>query len=237
MKETKKIAVILAGGAGLRAGGGTPKQLRRLNNRPVFTHSIDTFLQTDPSTTIVLVVNEEYEDMFKKELKTMNDKTPFNHITVKGGNSRSQSVQNALDTIDYDQNTLIAIHDAARPLVSTELIERGWNTAYEKGSAIPVIDLTDSIRHIDANTSTAVNRAEYKAVQTPQIFRLNLLKHAYDEIRTAGNTRTTTDDASVVELTGSQIHLYDGDPINIKITGPADIEIASILLNHRNKHI
>lgn len=231
----KKTAIILAGGSGLRAGGDKPKQLQMLNDKPVFSHSVEAFLKADPSTTIILVVNADHEAEFQNGLRLMQQQQPFSYKTVRGGDSRAASVKNALDSIAYDDNTLTAIHDAARPLVTEEMINRGWEMASAEGSAIPVIPLTDSIRQLTQQGSISVDRAGYKAVQTPQVFRLNLLKQAYDSVWAQGKSHSATDDASVVEMAGGRIHLYDGDPVNIKITGPADIDIARMLINLHNE--
>lgn len=218
-----KTAIIVAGGSGLRAGGEVPKQLQFLNGEPVFAHSIRAFLRHDRDTRIILVVNKVYTDMFRAYIDTMQKSYAFDCMIVEGGVSRAHSVLNALKALKHiEQRTdmLVAIHDAARPLVSEEIIARGWMCAHEKGAAVPVIPLTDSIRHLDTDTSShSVPRAEYVAVQTPQIFRAHLLLQAYSLLETGEiDAAKVTDDASVAELAGHKVSLYPGELKNIKIT-------------------
>lgn len=231
----KKIAIIVAGGAGLRAGGGKPKQLRPLDGKPVFIHSIEKFHKQDPSTRIILVINSQYRHDFESALALLHADRAIDCRIVEGGESRAASVKNALDTVEYEDNSLVAIHDAARPLVSIETIKRGWETASAHNSAIPAIPLTDSIRHIENDGSKSVNRAEYLAVQTPQVFNLNMLKQAYDKVWREGKASAMTDDASVFEWANGKIHTYEGELTNIKITGPLDLYIAEAIIQSSNE--
>ena len=140
-------------------------------------------------------------------------------MKVPGGESRIESVKNALRTIDEEGT--VFIHDAARPFVSPELIGRGASAIASGCGAVPVVPLADSIRHLTADGSESVPRSEYVAVQTPQVFRSEDIKAAYFNLE---NEEGLTDDASVAELYGIQINLFDGEPSNIKITTPADID-------------
>ena len=147
---------------------------------------------------------------------------------VCGGRNRLESVKNGITRIDPGKGaeSLIAVHDAARPLVSKDLIKRGWEAARKTGAAIPVVAMTDSIRHLTHHGSEALDRSRYVRVQTPQVFYGDLLKEAYDRILLP----EMTDDASVVESGGKDIALYDGDEENMKITNPLDFKIAELLL-------
>src|SRR5690606_12374348 len=129
---------------------------------------------------------------------------------VTGGGSRFESVKNGLNTIN-SENGLVAVHDGVRPLVSHQLIYRAYYEAHRSGSAIPAIPLKDSIRIVEGENSKAVDRKEYKLIQTPQTFKMTVLKKAY-KLATNDNF---TDDASVVEAAGETLHLIEGENHNI----------------------
>lgn len=226
----KKIAVILAGGTGTRAGGDIPKQLQLLEDKPIFAHSIEKFLDVDSHTLIVLVINTAWQEMFVSAVNDMLRKRDFRCLYAAGGSTRAHSVINALHLLsDISDDSLIAIHDAARPLVACDMIERGWQKAYECGTAIPVIPVTDTIRQMnDDGTSTTLRRSALRAVQTPQVFSYPLLREAYAAL---ADPQSVTDDASVVELFGRTVSLYPGSVENIKITSPADFSIAAQLMH------
>lgn len=233
----KVTAIILAAGSGTRAGGKIPKQLQMLAGRPVFIHSIERFLQHDPCTQIILVINSAYSDLFQFYVAELSRIRPFDYIIVPGGKSRAESVGNALRAMSQpsDPDELIAVHDAARPLLSIEMIARGFQAAQAYGAAVPAIPLTDSIRHLEAeDSSISVPRSEYVAVQTPQVFAAPLLFKAYNALCTDKiDPGSVTDDASVAERAGYKVTLYAGESENIKITGPYDLQIAEVLFNHR----
>lgn len=232
--QTVRTAIILAGGSGLRAGGPMPKQLHLLGGVPVFIHSIKRFLEADPDTHIILVIHPDYEPLFLQ----YTEEYGIDATVVFGGDSRIASVANALKHLpDSDGHPhLVAVHDAARPLVTSDMIQRGWNLAREAFAAVPVVDLSDSIRKLTDGGSQTVDRSLYKAVQTPQIFLADFLTRAYDFAMSLDESRraTLTDDASVVEAAGlvSDMPLYKGNSTNFKITGPADFAVAEALLNY-----
>lgn len=135
-------------------------------------------------------------------------------------------MRNGLMSVPDGNDALVAVHDAARPLVSVEMISRGWLAAEESGAAVPAVSMTDSIRRIEAGVSVSVPRKDYVKVQTPQVFDASLLKHAYEGTL----SDLMTDDASVVEAAGHKISLYEGSPYNMKVTEPLDIKIAETLI-------
>lgn len=229
----KKTAIIVAGGSGLRAGGNLPKQLQDLAGLPVFAHSIKAFLRHDPATHIILAVNAAFTDMFRTHVSSMQQTCQFECTIVEGGTTRADSVLNALKALPDEADMLVAVHDAARPLVSEATIARGWEQAQTHGAVVPVVPLTDSIRHIDAQgNSRAAYRAEYVAVQTPQVFRRDVIMHAYTLLQQGTiSADKVTDDASVAELAGYKIILYEGQSDNFKITGPHDLAIANLVMN------
>lgn len=222
-----KTAIILAGGSGSRAGGDRPKQLQLLGGKPVFVHSIEKFLDQDPDTHIVLVVNTVYSDVFRDITEEMSHRRRFCCSIVSGGPSRAESVMNALETLDPSPGSLVAVHDAARPLLSVEMVARGWKAAIDHGAAVPAVPMTDSIRALnDDGSSHSVPRTRYVAVQTPQVFDGQLLADAYKKL---GDPASVTDDASVAEMAGHRVALYEGEHTNMKITGPHDLAIASVI--------
>jgi 2-C-methyl-D-erythritol 4-phosphate cytidylyltransferase len=139
-----------------------------------------------------------------------------------------ESVRNGLMSVPDGEEALVAVHDAARPLVSPSLIARGWEAAGKYKAAVPVTPMTDSIRRIEGTVSVAVPRKDYVKVQTPQVFDATLLKAAYDKTLTPD----MTDDASVAEAAGSSIYLFEGSPYNMKVTDPLDLAIAATLLDN-----
>lgn len=225
----KKIAVILAGGTGSRAGGDIPKQFQPLAGMPVAWHSVLAFHRENPDTEIIVVVHPEYVNKWDEIISSMPHEQQIAHTVIAGGKSRYQSVKNALTAINDFENALVAIHDGARPLVAEETIRRGWDTAACGYGAVPVVPVTDSLRIVGADSSKSTDRSLYRAVQTPQIFSLNAIKKAYSGIEKP----IYTDDASVAEDHGISIRLYDGQTDNIKITNPSDFVIAETLLKLR----
>lgn len=218
------FAIIVAGGSGLRAGGGLPKQFHDLCGEPVFLHSIRRFKEANPITQIIIVTHRDYRDMVEREM----EKAALEAVIVDGGNNRWESVSHGLDAIEAASG-FVAVHDAARPLVSAGTIETGWREAMLHDAAVPCVPVTDSLRIKTADGTESVDRSLYMAVQTPQVFNLELLRMAYSE----PYKETFTDDASVVEAFGHDVAVFAGTPENIKITTPADFEIARVIMNGR----
>ncbi len=222
----KKYAVIVAGGEGNRAGGSVPKQFRLIGGVPMLWWSVRAFHKEDPSTEIIIVMHPgyfDYWDILHSELPEA-DRLISTKI-VCGGRSRTESVANGLNSVVLSEDTYVAVHDAARPLVSVEMISRGWAAAERDEAAIPVIPETDSLRRLTEDGSVAVARRDFVRVQTPQVFECRLLKEAYSQ----PFADEMTDDASVVEAFGAKIALYEGDSHNIKVTNPEDFRIVEVL--------
>jgi len=219
--ENKSI-IISAGGVGKRMGAVIPKQFLLLNNRPVLMRTIDRFVEYDPTIQIIVVLSANQLDYWK----ALCVKYKFNtdHILIKGGKERFHSVQNGLKAVT---GTIVGVHDAVRPLIAVKVIENCFNKANQTGAALPAIAMRDSVRMILDNGSKAVDRKDYKLVQTPQCFRTEILKNAYK----AEFLDLYTDDASVVESTGQLISIIEGNSENIKITEPIDLKLAELLLN------
>ncbi len=224
----KRYAIIVAGGIGARFGSTLPKQFVPLRNEPILMHTIRAFFNCDNNVQIVVALPSEYISMWKDLCVSHRFDVP--HNVVEGGETRFESVKKALFSIP-ESHGVVAVHDGARPLVSTKLIENSYLTAERCGAAIPVIPVTDSIRQLDRNGSHALSRESLVAVQTPQTFRLEILKEAY----TAAYSPMFTDDASVAEFRGTEITLLNGEVENIKITHPVDIKTAEWILAERNE--
>ncbi len=217
----EKTVIISAGGIGKRMGAAIPKQFLNINSRPVLFHTIEKFYQFDANIQIIVVLPANQIDYWKALCKKNDFKVE--HAIVKGGKERFFSVKNGLAVA---KGEVIGVHDAVRPLVSTRVINDCFAMALDKGAAIPVFDISESIRKVESSASVAVDRNNYKLVQTPQCFQSKILKAAYG----LDYSDQFTDDASVVEKNGNQIHLIKGNEENIKITRPIDLRVAETLM-------
>jgi len=217
-----KYAIIVAAGRGLRMGAPIPKQFLRLLNKPVLLYSVQTFLETFPDIEIILVLPDEIPEDLTAMIQELSRKHKVNRVT--GGETRFHSVRNGLDTIK--KPGIVFVHDGARPLVSQKLLLRCYEQALQKGSAIPAIPVTDSIRQINGNDSLPVSRDYLRIIQTPQTFRTELICPAFQcEYRPE-----FTDEATVAEAAGIKIWLVEGEKRNLKITTPDDMKVAEAML-------
>ncbi|MCB0380164.1 MAG: 2-C-methyl-D-erythritol 4-phosphate cytidylyltransferase [Flavobacteriales bacterium] len=221
-----KYAIIVAGGKGERMGEQLPKQFLELAGKPILMHTIEKFKNTFQDIEIILALPENQID-FWEELCYKYGFTKIPHQIVAGGKTRFHSVKNALALVK--QNGIVAVHDGVRPLVSAATITNCFTQAEKSGSAIPVVDVVDSLRFVSKQeqTNKAVARSCYKNVQTPQCFKSELLLKAYEQ----DFDETFNDDASVVEKLGHSIELVQGNTENIKITSPIDLIVAEALLS------
>jgi 2-C-methyl-D-erythritol 4-phosphate cytidylyltransferase len=214
--------VIVAGGTGSRMNNELPKQLIEINNKPVIVYSIEKFQNFNKDIQVVISLHKDYFDLFEKIKARFNIQ---NIQIVEGGDTRYQSVKNALAVLNKDV-TIVGVHDAARPLVSLQTIQKTYTAAKQHGAAIPVIDMNESLREINGTESKAVDRTKFKVVQTPQCFKKDILLKAYD----MPYSTLFTDDASMVEKIGYNIFITEGNKENIKITYPQDLIVAQTLL-------
>ncbi|MBQ8608391.1 MAG: 2-C-methyl-D-erythritol 4-phosphate cytidylyltransferase [Bacteroidaceae bacterium] len=221
----EKYVIIVAGGKGLRMGNALPKQFIPIGGKPLLMHTIDVFYQYDKNIHIILVLPIGQQAYWKELCKEYAFQRPY--LLANGGDTRFHSVQNGLSLIDGQENGIVGVHDGVRPFVSIETIKQCYDTAERLDAVVPVTDINETIRYVSSTSqSHTVNRDEYKLVQTPQVFNLQLLKQAYQQ----EYIETFTDDASVVEAMGKTIHLVTGNRENIKITTPFDLTIAETLL-------
>ena len=221
----KKHLIIVASGQGLRMGGDLPKQFMPIGGKPLLMHTIRRFYDAVPEAVCILVLPEEHISYWN----TLCNEYAFNLpvVIVKGGATRFHSVKNGIEAIT-DSEGIVAVHDGVRPFPSARLIKECYMRAEEEGAVIPALPPTESIREVDSNGNRVVNRDRFRMVQTPQTFRLSLLKEAYRQ----PYNELFTDDASVAEASGKKITLIDGDRENIKITHQADLLWAEIYLTH-----
>lgn len=219
-------AIIVAGGSGTRMGSDTPKQFIKVAGLPILLHTLHLFYNFDKKMKLIVVLPASQFNLWKNLCKEYDCHIP--HQVEEGGETRFHSVKNGLGHVNEG---VVAVHDGVRPLASNVTISRCFKTAEEKGNAIPVVPVNDSLREIKNNASTAVDRSRFVAVQTPQCFSATLLKRAYAQ----SYKSTFTDDAGVVEALGEQINLVEGNAENIKITSPADIAIAEALFARKRK--
>lgn len=217
--DYEKHILIVAGGTGSRINNSLPKQFIEINNKPVIIHTIECFIAFDKDINIYISVHPDFMQHMQKLAADFFPGRKI-HITT-GGETRFHSVQNGIKMILSDSG-VVGIHDAARPLVSTETIQRCFKGAAEKDNAVPCISINESLRQINADKNAAVNRNEYKIIQTPQCFRVSLIKKALEQTYSP----EFTDDASVLEKAGHKINLVEGNTENIKITYPVDLIIA-----------
>ncbi|MDR2125599.1 MAG: 2-C-methyl-D-erythritol 4-phosphate cytidylyltransferase [Prevotellaceae bacterium] len=219
----KNAVIIVAGGIGLRMGNPIPKQFMLIRNKPILMHTVEKFIVFDNSINIIIVLPEKQIQMWQKLCAAHDFK--YKHAIVAGGITRFHSVQNALKTISSDYE-IIAVHDGVRPLVNPETIRKCFELAMEKGSAIPVIQVNESLRRIQQNTTEIINREGVCIVQTPQVFRYDIIINSYKQ----AYATEFTDDASVVEKSGYFINYTNGQRENIKITFPSDINLIERLI-------
>ena len=220
---TNKAAILVAGGRGTRMGGPVAKQYLPVGGEPVLMRTLSVFYQVDPSIDLILVLPENDFSYWKHLCDEYKFSIP--HRLVAGGNSRFQSVRNGLASLT-SETRLVAIHDGVRPFVKQEVIVESFEVAERAGSAIAVVSLKDSIRKLrDDGKSFYEERQYFRLVQTPQTFQVEKIKKAF----AVTELQQFTDDATVYENQGWQVTLISGNPENIKITTPEDMDYAEYI--------
>ena len=227
ISDLKSYAIIVAGGSGTRMLSTVPKQFLLLCGRPVIMHALEAFHLSAVKPKIIIVLPAEYHAYWEQLCITHNFKIPYQLVT--GGETRFHSVKNGLDAINNDDEALIAVHDAVRPLTSGQIIEEAYQYAAEYGNAVTAVKSRDSVRLMEGGISKSLTRDDVYLVQTPQTFQSAQIKKAYQQVY----SEKFTDDASVVEEIGVKINLIEGSHQNIKITYPEDIAIAEMILKSR----
>ena len=216
--------IIVAGGKGLRMGSDIPKQFLPIGGKPVLMRTIERFREYSEDLQIILVLPEVQQDYWQQLCKEYHFEVEY--LLANGGQTRFHSVQNGLALVPDDARGVVGVHDGVRPFPSIEVIRRCYETARTAKAVIPVIPVVETVRHLENEKSVTVPRDDYRLVQTPQTFDIQLLKAANRQPYNDG----FTDDASVVESYGHDITLVDGNRENIKITTPFDLKIAETLI-------
>ncbi len=219
----KYYAIIVGGGSGKRMQNNIPKQFMLLKGKPVLMHTITIFALNHFQPEIIVVLHSDLHQYWKDLCLKFDFIIP--HVLICGGEQRFHSVRNGLLAINEDG--IVAIHDAVRPLATSDLITKAYDGAAINGNAVAAIKPSDSVRKVNAlKESSIINRDELMLIQTPQTFVLEQLRSAYQQ----PFDLQFTDDASVVEKIGYSINLIEGERNNIKITYPEDLELANLLI-------
>ncbi|MDO4939118.1 MAG: IspD/TarI family cytidylyltransferase [Lachnospiraceae bacterium] len=214
------ITIIAAAGHGRRFGG--KKQFLHIEDKPVYYYSIEAFRKY--SESILLVVPEEDADTVEA----------YGTTVIAGGEKRYDSIYEAIRIIDREihpaEDTVVLIHDGARPMIDSETIEKVFTDAQKNGAAVATIPVTDTIRTVDGEL---IDRSRLRAMQTPQAFKWGIIREAYSKFmalpKEARDALHITDDVQIVDqMTGIRSRMSEGNPRNIKITTPVDIEILGL---------
>ena len=216
--------IIVAGGKGLRMGSDIPKQFLPIGGKPVLMRTLERFREYSAELQIILVLPEAQQDFWKGLCKEYHFQVEY--LLANGGQTRFHSVQNGLALVPDDAEGVVGVHDGVRPFPSVEVIRNCYETARTAKAVIPVIPVVETVRHLEGDSSVTVPRGDYRLVQTPQTFDIQLLKAANRQPYNDG----FTDDASVVESYGHAITLVEGNRENIKITTPYDIVVAEAII-------
>lgn len=222
--SSKRYVVIPAGGRGVRMGSELPKQFLEINGKPVLRHTIEKFLSAfGDDISIILVLPSDMRAYWRKYCA--DNHFLERYILVQGGITRFHSVQNALGYVD--EGSIVAVHDGVRPIVSAGMIQRLFAEAETCPAVVPALPMVESLREIfEDGSSVSVDRSRFVAVQTPQVFRADVIRKAYGQ----AYSQSFTDDATVVQACGYPVRLVPGERTNIKITTREDLESAALLL-------
>lgn len=221
----KKTAIIVAGGTGQRMGTALPKQFLAIEGKSILLHTVDQFVSAFSDINFVIVLPADYIHEGENIIASSGLSQSF--LFVAGGDTRFQSVKNGL--AQADPASIVFVHDAVRCLLTPDLIQRCYQQAVEKGSAIPAVSSTDTVRIIEGTKHHVVDRANVMMIQTPQTFNAAILKKAFEQ----AYQPSFTDEANVLEASGKEVYLIEGEYENIKITRPLDLAIAEYILAKR----
>ena len=217
-------AIVVGGGRGDRFGASEPKQFLPLHRRPMLLWAAEAFVRSKLVKHLQLVVPEDYVGRTRQLMAEQG----LDCGVCVGGATRSASVRAGLAALP-PATEIVAVHDAARPLVSPTLIERVLQSAFEHGAVVPALPIAETVKRVSAGwVSATVDRRALWAVQTPQAFTLSLLQRAHRALREG------TDDAQLVEECGERVHVVEGERSNIKVTTPADAQNAESWLRARD---
>ena len=221
--DTVGSAIIVAAGLSTRMGD-QDKMFALLAGRPILHHTVDAFVASGLFQNVVVAVSGH---RIEKASEVLSEYLSGDVEIIVGGKRRQDSVMNGL--LNISAGGLVAIHDGARPCVTLDVLKRGIDAGAETGAAVPGIPVTDTIKRVGKYNEVreTICRSQHMLIQTPQVFRYDALKLAHERVDC-----DSSDDASMVEKTGRQVTVFEGDPDNIKITTVSDLDVAeSILLS------
>ncbi len=213
--------IVVAGGKGLRMGADIPKQFLPIGGKPILMRTLERFREYSPTLQIILVLPQAQQDYWQQLCKDYH--FHIDYLLANGGETRFHSVQHGLALIPNETQGVVGVHDGVRPFPAIDVIRNCYETARTAKAVIPVTPVVETLCHLKEGTKP---RGDYRLVQTPQTFDIQLLKAANRQPYNDG----FTDDASVVESYGYPITLVDGNRENIKITTPYDLKIAEALI-------
>lgn len=220
----KNIVIILASGSGSRFGAAMPKQFCNFAGRPLLMHTVECFTRVMPADDVMIVIDRTMDGIWEQLCADYGFASPR---IAYGGQSRTESLANALAALDsLPDDTVVMIHDGARPLATSQLVRRMMTIPEGYAGAVPAVAVTDTLRLVDGAESETVDRSRYVAVQTPQTFSLGDLRKSFARYR----EHSVTDDATLVQrVTGGKIAIVEGEYSNIKVTNPTDMAVAEAL--------
>ena len=221
----KKTAIIVAGGTGQRMGTTLPKQFLAIDGKSILLHTVGQFVTAFADINFIIVLPADYIQQGQALILESGLSQPFQFVA--GGDTRFQSVKNGLAQVDPE--SIVFVHDAVRCLLTPSLIQRCYQQALEKESAIPAVASTDTIRILEETKHHVVDRTNVMMIQTPQTFNAAILKKAFEQ----AYQPAFTDEANVLEASGKEVYLIEGEYENIKITRPLDLAIAEYILTKR----
>jgi 2-C-methyl-D-erythritol 4-phosphate cytidylyltransferase len=225
------VAVIVAAGSGVRFGGDVPKILLELKGVPVIIHSIRRFAECADIDSIVVVVSREHIETVRGMISREGLGKPV--AVVEGGETRNASVRSGIKSLDPSDTKLVVIHDGARPLVRTEDIESTIRAASVTGAAVLAVQVTDTVKEVrDGKVVRTVDRRILRRAVTPQVFNIEILLAA---IASGPDGDSVTDESLLVEMSGFEVAVVEGDSSNLKITHPSDMTIAEALIEKEPK--
>jgi 2-C-methyl-D-erythritol 4-phosphate cytidylyltransferase len=221
--RTRRGVVIVAGGSGSRMGGEIPKQYLKLAGKPIIVHTLERFFEFDPEMNVVVVLSSGHEKHWDGIALPAGFRSAI--ALARGGMTRYDSVKSGL--LLMEDAEIVGIHDAVRPLVSLDTLERCYASAALNGSGIPVTEMDETVRILrNEDHSEHLDRSLLRRVQTPQVFQAERIRNAYN----LPYDPAFTDDASVYESLYGEVNLVAGNQENIKITTPTDLMLASLLI-------
>jgi len=224
----KTFVIIPAGGKGKRGGTATPKQYLRFHGKELIVYTLEVFQRNNLVDEIIISAEQPYHTLLNKIAKDYN----LTKITqlVEGGEERQDSVYNALKVMKADDGDLVAVHDAARPMLSDAILTKAINTAKEKGNALICLKARDTLVKGDQVVKEYVDRSEIYYVQTPQIFKYKDLKKAMK--KAYEKNFIGTDESMLIKELGIDINIVEGSMLNFKVTTMTDIEMFEKLTIH-----